>query len=73
MQELAKGFPLRWEMIEECGSQRVGGVERIPWKRLFQTCTLFPHVEKLGKPSCGIKQGKWITRTLYSQDLPNND
>ena len=35
-------------MVEECGSGRTGGVERIPWNRLFQACTLLPPPEILG-------------------------
>ncbi|RVW77033.1 hypothetical protein CK203_036896 [Vitis vinifera] len=27
---LAKGCLLRWGMVEECGYERIGGVERIP-------------------------------------------
>ncbi|RVX12834.1 hypothetical protein CK203_009796 [Vitis vinifera] len=37
---LAKGWFLKWGMVEECSSGRIGGVERIPWKRFFQVCTL---------------------------------
>ena len=36
---LAKWWLLRRGMVEECVSRRIGGVGRIPWKRLFQACT----------------------------------
>ena len=36
---LAKGWLLDYGMVEECVSGRIGGVEMIPWKRLFQACT----------------------------------
>ena len=45
---LAKGWLLRWGMAEECGFGRIGGVERILWKRLFQDCTLLPPPRMLG-------------------------
>ena len=35
-------------MVDECGFGRIGGMERIPWKRLFQACTLLPPLEMLG-------------------------
>ena len=45
---LARVWFLRWGMVEECGSGRIGGVERIPWKTLFQACILLSSLEMLG-------------------------
>ena len=47
----------RWGMVEECGSGRIGGVERIPWKRLFQACTLLPPLKMLGSSVVGTDRG----------------
>ena len=45
---LAKGWLLRWGIVEECGFGKIGGVERILWKRFFQVCTLLPPPGMLG-------------------------
>ncbi|RVW69251.1 hypothetical protein CK203_061382 [Vitis vinifera] len=46
--EFSKRVALRWGMVEECGSKRIGGAKRIPWKSLFQTCTLLSPPKMLG-------------------------
>ncbi|RVX16162.1 hypothetical protein CK203_014607 [Vitis vinifera] len=46
--EFNKKVVLRWGMVEEYSYGRIGGVERIPWKVLFQACTLLSTPEMLG-------------------------
>ncbi|RVW82582.1 hypothetical protein CK203_047098 [Vitis vinifera] len=46
--EFSKRVAFKVGMVEECGFGRIGGVERILWKRLFQVCALLPPSGMLG-------------------------